>query len=246
MEILERTVKEASSFFQNFFSYDVVGGKFLQNLDPRVKMPGLFALVLASVTTFAPEKLFILFICLSIIITASRIPLKTYSQRVWMIPIFSFFVLSPYILADLEYILLFSFRVFLAVSFLTLFMLSTRFGDIVYTLRFYRIPDILVTVFTLTYQYIILMFSELYRILLARESRKVKNESFSEIWRNGGAAVGSFFIRSFERAERMHLASLARGSKTPSKYYGHRLRFGLIEGSFVTIVFATLLTYIFI
>jgi len=246
MEILERTVKEASSFFQSFFSYEVVGGRFLQNLDPRIKMPGLFALVLASVTTFTPEKLFILFVCLFIIITTSRIPLKTYGQRVWMIPVFSFFILSPYILADFEYILLFSFRVFLAVSFLTLFMLSTRFGDIVHTLRFYKVPDILVTVFMLTYQYIILMFSELYRILLARESRKVKNESFSEIWKNGGAAVGSFFIRSFERAERVHLASLARGSKSPSNYYAQKLRFGLFECVFIIIVFATLLTYFYV
>lgn len=234
MEIIERTAKEASSFFKNFFSYDVVDGRFLRNVDSRIKIPGLLLFVVASVSTFEFNKLVLLFGILSILITVSRIPLRTYTERIWMIPAFSVVVLSPHIfLGSVDYVLLFSFRVFLAVSFLTLFMISTSFGEMVMAMRFYRIPDILIMVVALTYQYIHLMFSELYRIFVARESRKIKNESFSELWRNGGKSVGYFFIRAYERAERIHLATVARGFNESTKVYGKDLKLKTSEISFI-------------
>jgi len=234
MEIIERTAKEASSFFKNFFSYDVVDGKFLRNVDSRIKIPGLLLFVVASVSTFDFHRLVILFLILSILISASRIPLRTYTERIWMIPAFSVVVLSPHIfLGNFDYVLLFSFRVFLAVSFLTLFMISTSFGEMITAMRFYRIPDIFITIITLTYQYIHLMFSELYRILVARESRKIRDESFSELWRNGGKSIGYFFIRAYERAERIHLATVARGFNEKTKVYGKDLKLKTPEISFI-------------
>jgi len=247
MEIIERTAKEASSFFKNFFSYDVVDGRFLRNVDSRIKIPGLLAFVIASVSTFQPYKLILLFLILSVLISVSRIPVKVYTERIWMIPAFSVVVLTPYVfLGNIDYVLLFSFRVFLAVSFLTLFMISTSFSEMITAMRFYRIPDILVTVIVLTYQYIHLMFSELYRIFIARESRKIKNESFSEIWRNGGKSVGHFFIRAYERAERVHLASVARGFNDRTKVYGKDLKLKTSEISFILITGFGIAAYLYI
>ncbi|HID44003.1 MAG TPA: cobalt ECF transporter T component CbiQ [Archaeoglobaceae archaeon] len=247
MEIIERTAKEASSFFKNFFSYDVVDGRFLRNVDSRIKIPGLLAFVIASVSTFHPYKLILLFLILSVLISVSRIPVKVYTERIWMIPAFSVVVLTPYVfLGNIDYVLLFSFRVFLAVSFLTLFMISTSFSEMITAMRFYRIPDILVTVIVLTYQYIHLMFSELYRIFIARESRKIKNESFSEIWRNGGKSVGHFFIRAYERAERVHLASVARGFNDRTKVYGKDLKLKTSEISFILITGFGIAAYLYI
>lgn len=247
MEIIERTAKEASKFFQNFFSYEVVEGRFLKNVDSRIKIPGLFALVIASVSTFDPAKLVLLFSVLIILIWVSKIPLRVYAERIWMIPLFSFVIVSPYyFMGEINYIFLFAFRVFLAVSFLTLVMISTRFVDIVRAMRFYRIPDILVTLITITYQYIHLMFCELYKIFLARESRKIKDESFSQLWKTGGRSVGNFFIRAYERAERVHLAAVSRGYNGSTGVYGKDLKVQTAEVSFILVVGAALTAYLYV
>jgi cobalt/nickel transport system permease protein len=178
---------------------------------------------------------------------ASKIPLRVYTGRIWMIPVFSVIVLSPYIfLGNISYILLFTFRVFLAVSFLTLFMISTRFGDVINTMRFYRIPDMLVMPITLTYRYIHLMFSELYRTLLARESRRIGSGNISEIWKNGGKAVGTFFIRAYEKAERVHLASIARGYHGRTHVYQKDLRVGASDVSFILLTGISMAVYLYI
>ncbi len=243
MELIEKTAKEASAFFQNFFSYEVVGSGFLQKIDPRIKMPGLIALVVASVSTFSLEKLILLLLALAILFASSKISFRTYFSRIWMIPLFSFVIVLPHVFftsTGIEYALLFTFRVFLAVSFLTLFMLTTRFSDVLYTLRFYKLPDIFVTILSTTYRYIHLMFCELYRLLLARESRRVRELGSREIWRNGGKMLGFFFIRAYERAERVHLASVARGYDGRTKVYGKCFKLTANELLFALLICITL------
>lgn len=243
MELIEKTAKEASTFFQNFFNYEVVGDGLLQKIDPRIKMPGLISLVVASVSTFSSEKLILLLSSLVILLAVSRIPLRIYVSRIWMIPLFSFVIVLPHTFmasVGYEYALLFTFRVFLAVSFLTLIMLTTRFSDVLYVLRFYKVPDVFVTVLSTTYRYIHLMFCELYRMLLARESRRIREQSSREIWKHGGKMLGFFFIRAYERAERVHLASIARGYEGRTKVYGKRFRLTANELLFALLIFITL------
>jgi len=57
---------------------------------------------------------------------------------------------------------------------------------------------------------------------MARESRRVAKGSHLDLWRKGGESIGLFFIRSFEKAERVQLAMLARGDEIA--YYRGRLR----------------------
>jgi len=64
---------------------------------------------------------------------------------------------------------------FLAVSFLTLFMLTRPYSNTIAAMRFYKVPEILVTMISLTLRYIHLMFSELYRMLLARKARMIEH-----------------------------------------------------------------------
>jgi cobalt/nickel transport system permease protein len=90
------------------------------------------------------------------------------------------------------------------------------------------------------------MFSELYRILIARESRKIKNESFSQMWHNGGRSVGYFFTRAYEKAERVHLATVARGYNDKTKVYSEGLRIRIPDVAFILLTASTLITYLWI
>ncbi|AEA47805.1 energy-coupling factor transporter transmembrane component T family protein [Archaeoglobus veneficus] len=239
-DVIERTAKEAASYFQNFFSWEVAGGGFLGG-DARIKLPCLFLLVYASVSTFELKRLLVLLAVLFLLLVTSRIRLKLYFSRVWMIPAFSVLVLSPFLLSDPVYVFVFALRVFLAVSFLTLFMLTTPYSDTIAAMRSFKLPEIITSTVSLTLRYIHLMFAELYRMLLARDARQIKHPDFVDTWRKGGELLGSFFIRAYERGERVYLASVARGYSGKTKVYGKKFKPTIADVVLVAITAAVLI-----
>jgi cobalt/nickel transport system permease protein len=133
--------------------------------------------------------------------------------------------------------------VFIAVSFLSLLILTTQFSEIISALRFFKIPESIISILVLTYRYIHLTFSELFRILVARESRRVRKMKISEIWNGGGASLGVFFIRVLERAERIYLSSIARGGQNYRPYV-FPLRFRSTEAFFTSMVLANIIWWL--
>lgn len=242
IEVIERTAKEASHFFQNFLTSErtVYQKGFLQGVDSRVKIPSFFILIVLAVSTFNLTKLFPLLIFLLFLAFISKISLKLLVSRVWLFTLFTFIIVTPKIfypfftMDGLIYALTFTLRVLIAITSVSLIILSTPFSDMVSTLRAYRLPSSMITILVLTYRYIHLTFSELFRILLARESRRISKMSFSETWKSGGNTLGLFFIRVLERSERVYLSSLARGGGY--RAYSKPFRFSLSEGFFTTSV----------
>ncbi len=248
MELIEKSLKEATSFFHNFFTTEktVYKDGFLQRLDARFKIPGMIVLLVLSLTTFDPLKLLPMFLLITFFVLSSRIEIRLFLSRVWLFPLFSFVVVLPkaffienWVIGLSEsgsiYVLAFSMRVLIAASMLSLIILTTPFSDIISTLRFFRVPESFISVLVLTYRYITLTFSEMLRILLARESRRVKRLSFSEVWKNGGNALGVFFIRILERSERVYLSSISRGG-FKNRPYTFPLKFRFIEAFFIIFV----------
>jgi|Deesub1362A_J573_1020465.scaffolds.fasta_scaffold00182_44 cobalt/nickel transport system permease protein len=248
MDLIDKSLKEATNFFHNFFATEkiVYRDGFLQKLDARFKIPGMLVLLILPLSTFDPLKLSPMFFLIAFFILSSKIEPKLFLSRVWLFPLFSFIVVLPkafffegwgigFSESGLIYALIFSMRVFIAVSILSLVILTTPFSEIISTLRFFRVPESFISVLVLTYRYITLTFSEMLRILLARESRRVKRLSFSEVWKNGGNALGVLFIRILERSERVYLSSLSRGGFR-HKPYTFPLKFRPIEAFFITFV----------
>jgi cobalt/nickel transport system permease protein len=62
--------------------------------------------------------------------------------------------------------------------------------------------------------------------------------NFREIWKNGGKVLGSFFIRVFEKGEKVHLAMTLRGDKI--KCYSHPLKIDKSEILFIIYVLVVL------
>ena len=253
MDLIEKTLKEATNFFQNFFTTErtVYKRGFLQRLDARLKLPGMLILLILPLSTFDPFKLAPMLFFIFFLVFASKIEFKLFLSRIWLFPLFSFLVVLPRAFSfdltisqlGLIYALVFSFRVFLAVSILSLIILTTPFSEIISTLRFFRVPESFVSVLVITYRYITLTFAEMLRVMLARESRRIKRLSFKEIWKNGGSALGVFFIRIYERSERVYLSSISRGGFKQRPYI-FPMKFGLIEAFFITFVSAFVWWYI--
>jgi cobalt/nickel transport system permease protein len=74
------------------------------------------------------------------------------------------------------------------------------------------IPNVLVTLIGFTYRYLFVLVDEAMRLQTARDARSVGSGG-TLFWRAKvlGAMVGSLFIRSYERSERIYQAMVSRG-----------------------------------
>lgn len=87
---------------------------------------------------------------------------------------------------------------------------TTSPGDIVLGLRRLRAPTLFTTIATLMLRYVEVIGAEANRMRVARLAR---GHDPRVLWQAAAVArgIGSLFIRSYERGERVHLAMLSRG-----------------------------------
>ena len=108
-------------------------------------------------------------------------------------------------------------RSWLSVQAALLLAYTTMFVDLVDALRALRMPTIIVAIISFTYRYLAVLTDEAGRMARARQARSAAapqgRPGGSVAWRArvSGAMVGSLFIRSYERSERIYAAMLARG-----------------------------------
>ncbi|TDA26432.1 MAG: cobalt ECF transporter T component CbiQ [Archaeoglobi archaeon] len=223
--VIERTLKNASSYFQNFFLQDYPTKGTLHSIDPRVKLLSTLLFVILAVSTFEPKKLIFLLFSLIAISAILGLNLRRLFSRVWLFSLFSFVVVLPLLLQDPKYPFLFTLRVLIALISVQMLIMSSSFAEICSALRSLKVPEVFVQGLWLAYRYIIVVFQDIINILLARESRRVSKGSHMDLWKRGGESVGLFFLRSIERAERVQLAMASRGDKI----FGVRSKFGILE-----------------
>ena len=87
---------------------------------------------------------------------------------------------------------------------------TTPLRDLLLGLQRLRAPALVITIATLMLRYVDVIAGEARRMRLARISR---GHDPRFLWQVGATArgVGSLFVRSYERGERVHLAMLSRG-----------------------------------
>lgn len=94
---------------------------------------------------------------------------------------------------------------------------TTHFIDVLHALRGLRLPAVLVAILAFTYRYLFILIDEAQRMLRARDCRSAalpgQRSGGSLVWRATvvGRMVGTLFLRSYERSERIYVAMLARG-----------------------------------
>ena len=101
------------------------------------------------------------------------------------------------------------------VCMLTLLVLvaTTRFALILKALYAMKVPVVLVMLISFLYRYLFVLFDQALRMKRARDSRLVRRRHHSVKERLSVAAgmIGSLFLRTYTRAERVYDSMLARG-----------------------------------
>jgi cobalt/nickel transport system permease protein len=107
-------------------------------------------------------------------------------------------------------------KAWLSVLAVTLLVTTTTFPGLVAGIRALRVPELLVSVISFMYRYIYVIADEALRLHRAREARSAapyKRRRGKLAWRAKvlGGMIGSLFLRSYERSERIYAAMLSRG-----------------------------------
>lgn len=93
-----------------------------------------------------------------------------------------------------------------------LLVATTPFSDLLAAMRSLRVPAVLLATISFMYRYLFVLVDEAMRLMTAREARSV-GTGRTLAWRARvlGGMIGSLFIRSYERSERIYAAMLSRG-----------------------------------
>ncbi|AIY89678.1 cobalt ECF transporter T component CbiQ [Geoglobus acetivorans] len=211
--LIEKTLKHAAEYFQNFFIHEYTRKSYLHEVHPAVKLAGTAVLILLSITTFDPKKLMLTIVAIMLLAFNTGLSLKELVKRSYLFTVFSFVIVLPVSISeqDFHYAVIFPLRVFSAILAIQMLIMTTKLNEIVYAMKRLKLPDMLSDTIWLTYRYTTVMFRDLLNIMLAREARRLTKSNHSEVLKRGGEMLGLYFLRSFEKAEKIEMAMRVRG-----------------------------------
>jgi cobalt/nickel transport system permease protein len=214
----------------------VAADSFIHHLDPRAKL--LAALAFIFSVLFIPQADWLLFgayacllvavtlistlsprlilgrslLALPFVLAAVPVLFNRPGEAVFEVPLFGWTATNDGIEA-LSSILL---RSWLSVTAATILTATTEPDHILRSLRAFGVPRILVATISFMWRYVFVIGEEAQRLLRAREARSARpagKTGGTWRWRAqvAGNMVGSLFLRSLARSERVYVAMLARG-----------------------------------
>lgn len=201
-------------------------GSFLHRLDPRVKFLPFFVFILMVVSVHPYKFNFfaVAFLLILLLMTASKVPLKHFVGNVRNVMPFAMFVvifvpffsdkeLAKYVMTNTLV------KSFLSVLILTVFSATTRFSDFLAGIEKLGFPKIFVMILSFMYRYIFVLIEEKERMTRAALSRYYEEvpglAKFLRLrkwyYKMAGNVIGSFFVRTYDRSERIYYAMCSRG-----------------------------------
>jgi cobalt/nickel transport system permease protein len=203
----------------------------LQRLDPRAKLAGLLALILAAVAVRSLMVLAGLFLLAVGLAAASRIPVALLARRLWLgVLLFTGVLALPAILlvpgepllrlplldwtatrqglASAAFLLG---RAETSSTLALLAILSTPWPHLLKALRSFGLPVALVAILGMTHRYIFVLLTTATQMLEARTSRLMGPLGSRDRRRIAAGAAGALLVSSLQLAGEVHMAMIARG-----------------------------------
>jgi cobalt/nickel transport system permease protein len=213
------------------------GSSLIHNMDARLKLPLTLAYIFAVTLTPVGHWLVLGLLAapLAIAVAVSRLPVLLVLRRsalalpfiVVAVPLVftkdgdTLFTLQPFGWTaseeGLAAVLTILTKSWLSVVAAITLTATTPALELLRAMRVLAVPRILVATVSFMYRYLFVIAGEAQRLLRARDSRSASLEGHkcggSVWWRAGvlGHMVGSLFLRSYERSERVYAAMQARG-----------------------------------
>jgi cobalt ECF transporter T component CbiQ len=233
MNFLELTLASFLSALEHALgAEDLAKAKgLLQRLDPRIKVIGIFTLIIAAATS---HKLWVIGAVFSIALSfaaSSRVSPLLLARRVW-IPVLLFtgiialpapFVIPGRVISTLPglgwpltaqgllsagYLVT---RVETAATLSVLLVLCTPWTHVLKALRVLRVPVVLVVILGMAYRYIFLLLESARDMLESRRSRMVGDLRGPDRRRLAAASVGVLMSKTMQLSGDVYSAMLARG-----------------------------------
>jgi len=206
-------------------------GSVIHKLDPRTKIITTFAFILMVVLT-PPQQwqaFALYFAIIAGLVLISRIPPLYVLKRSLVIVPFVLFIaiFIPFLkpgepsgsyniwtwqVSHSGLLILWNVVIKAWLSMLSLIMLSatTKFAELLIGLQQLRMPTVLVMILSFMYRYLFVLVDEVIRMKQARDSRSFGGKRSWQL-KTIGNMVGTLFLRSYERGERVYGAMVARG-----------------------------------
>ena len=200
----------------------------MHRFDPRAKLIAFLILIFSIVLLQDLKLAFIGLLGAILFLIASKLPLRFVLQHIKWVCFFivPFILIMPFSVhgtgifhfhgltltyEGLEYGILVAVRALAAVIIVLPMIATTRFDITIKALGELKMPNMLVQMFMFTYRYIFVFVIEFQRTWRAMVARGFQMKTNLYALRTIGKALGTFFIRSYERGDRVYQALRARG-----------------------------------
>lgn len=230
---MEKTLAALSGVLERSLHGEAISQRrgLLQSLDPRVKLVGLFALIIASAASrslwvvwavYAAGLAMALVSGISLGVLLRRVWLSAFiftgiiaipalflvpGRTVWSLPVLGWAVTEPGIRCATFLIS----RVLTSTTMALLLMLTTPWSHVLKALRTLRVPAVLVVVLGMTYRYLFLLIETARDMIEARRSREVGKLPPAEERRATTALLGVLLSKSLQLSGEVYLAMQSRG-----------------------------------
>jgi cobalt/nickel transport system permease protein len=201
----------------------------LQRVDARVKLAGLFALIIVVAASRRLGVIAVLFLVAAVLAAASHVRMRRLAGWVWLpVLLFTGAIALPAIFLTPGHAV-----AFLGVSTITeqglraaafligraetastlsaLLVLTTPWPWVLKALRIFRCPMIVVAILGMTYRYIFVILQTALEMFEARQSRTVGVMPASERRRLASSAAGVLLSKSVQMSGEVHQAMRSRG-----------------------------------
>jgi cobalt/nickel transport system permease protein len=200
----------------------------IHKIDPRIKLLLLFGFLICIAIASNLKLLGFYWIILIGLMVMSQVPFHFYLKKLILITplvlIFSFFIYMSYIL---EHQIAFTMetitsyypvwdtlasmimKIYSSILVITLLVSCTRFNDLLWSLRQFKLPLIVTILSKLVYTYIFIFIDELHRSMRAYKSRTpVRRVPRVKVY---GHIAAGILLRSMDRSDYIYKAMLSRG-----------------------------------
>jgi cobalt/nickel transport system permease protein len=203
----------------------------LQSLDPRVRVAGLFSMVLAVMLSRRIAVIGALFLAAVVIAILSKVGVVMLAKRVWLVVLgFTGVIALPAIfltpgdpvaafaggtlhitVQGVQTASLLIARVETAVTFTSLLVLCTPWTHVLKALRAFRLPQEVVMMLAMTHRYIFLLVETAGQMFESRQSRTVGVLNGAAGRRVTARTAGVLLGKSIELGNEVYLAMQSRG-----------------------------------
>jgi cobalt/nickel transport system permease protein len=216
-------LKDIASFVKEALVVEYIPESILSRLDARIKLISLIIFLVSISFLKGICSLLILYVFSVLLAFLSDIDTRLFFKRTWLfIPVFTLFIAIPslfivpgrlefgFTVDGLIVAIRLVLRVVTSISYTMLVILTTRWMKLISSLRALGIPEIFVSIASMSYRYIFLLLELAEKLYLAKKMRTIKTDIRQE-QRWIGSTIGILTVKTQYLSREVYQGMMSRG-----------------------------------